>query len=64
MLDRTFRATASPVRELTRCAQCGKDLVAPIWSEHESEQSVRHLWSCEACGYEFETAVRFRARAA
>jgi ribosomal protein L37AE/L43A len=41
----------------TQCAQCGDPLVAPEWSEHVNERCVRHLWSCEACGYEFETAV-------
>jgi hypothetical protein len=39
------------------CAQCGDDLIAPEWSEHVSERYIRHLWSCEACGHEFETAV-------
>jgi ribosomal protein L37AE/L43A len=41
----------------TQCARCGDPLVAPEWSEHVNERCVRHLWSCEACGYEFETAV-------
>ena len=39
------------------CAQCGDALVAPDWSEHVNERCVRHLWSCEACGYRFETAI-------
>jgi ribosomal protein L37AE/L43A len=43
------------------CAQCGDALVAPEWSEHVSERCVRHLWSCEACGYEFETSIYLRA---
>jgi len=45
------------------CAQCGDALVAPEWSEHVSERCVRHLWSCEACGYEFETSIYVRAEA-
>jgi ribosomal protein L37AE/L43A len=45
------------------CAQCGDALVAPEWSEHVSERCVRHVWSCEACGYEFETAIYLRAEA-
>jgi hypothetical protein len=39
------------------CAQCDELLIAPIWSEHVTDSSIRHLWSCEACGYEFETTV-------
>jgi ribosomal protein L37AE/L43A len=48
----------------TQCAQCGDPLVAPEWSEHVNERCVRHLWSCEACGYEFETAVYLQEGAA
>jgi len=43
------------------CAQCGDLLIAPEWSEHVSERCIRHVWACEACGYEFETAVYLRA---
>jgi len=32
-------------------------------AEHVSERCVRHVWSCEACGYEFETSVYLRAEA-
>jgi hypothetical protein len=46
------------------CAQCGDAIVAPEWSEHVSERCVRHVWSCEACGYEFETAVYLSATVA
>ena len=41
------------------CAQCGHGLSAPTWSEELGEQRVRYLWSCRACGYEFETTVFF-----
>jgi hypothetical protein len=41
----------------TPCAECGDVVIAPEQSEHVSERYIRHLWSCEACGYEFETAV-------
>jgi len=44
-----------------RCPQCSTWLLAPDWSEHLSERCVRHTWSCEACGYEFETSVFFSA---
>jgi putative toxin-antitoxin system antitoxin component (TIGR02293 family) len=36
-------------------------LVAPGWSEYLNERCVRHSWSCENCGYEFETVVLFSA---
>ncbi len=44
-----------------QCAQCGGAIVAPECSEHRSERSVRNVWSCEACGYQFEHTVYFSA---
>ena len=43
------------------CAQCGGAIVAPEWSEHLSERCIRNVWSCEACGYQFEHTVYFSA---
>jgi ribosomal protein L37AE/L43A len=43
------------------CPQCSQWLLAPSWSEYLNERCVRHTWSCETCGYEFETAVYFPA---
>lgn len=43
------------------CAQCGESLFMPEWSEYVSERQVRHLWVCDACGYQFETTVAFAA---
>jgi ribosomal protein L37AE/L43A len=43
------------------CPQCNAWLLAPDWSEHLNERCVRHTWSCEACSYQFETAVFFPA---
>lgn len=45
----------------TQCAQCGADIIASEWSEYLSDHSVRNVWSCEACGYKFETAIYFSA---
>ncbi len=56
--------TIAPPSPTTSCAQCGDTLIAPEWSEHVDERCIRHLWSCEACGYEFETAVYLPANAA
>jgi hypothetical protein len=30
---------------------------APKWSAHLSDHRVRNVWSCDACGYQFEDAV-------
>jgi ribosomal protein L37AE/L43A len=40
-----------------KCAQCGADVIAPNWSEYLSDQRVRNVWSCEACGYQFEDTI-------
>ena len=45
------------VGTFTPCAQCGEELFAPEWSEHVNERCIRHLWTCDACGYQFETTV-------
>ena len=47
--------------EKNSCPQCRAWLLAPDWSEHLNERCVRHTWSCETCGYGFETAVFFPA---
>ncbi len=39
------------------CPQCSMRLFAPECSEHVNERCVRHAWTCDACGYEFETSV-------
>jgi ribosomal protein L37AE/L43A len=43
------------------CAQCGADLIAPEWSEYLSTSCVRNVWTCEACGYNFEDGIYFSA---
>jgi ribosomal protein L37AE/L43A len=47
---------------VTDCAQCGATIIAPEWSEHLSDRSVRNVWSCEACGYQFEHTAYLFAR--
>ena len=56
---RTRFRTASYPRLTNRCAQCGEVMFMPEWSEHLNERRVRHLWSCDTCGYRFETVVAF-----
>ena len=46
-------------RPFYQCAQCGAPIIADKWSEYMSERQVRNVWSCDACGYQFETAACF-----
>jgi ribosomal protein L37AE/L43A len=46
-------------RPFNLCAQCGAALIAPIWAEHLNDRHVRNVWSCETCGYQFETSAYF-----
>jgi len=41
----------------TSCDQCSDELIAPDRSEYVSKYHVRHFWSCENCGHEFEMSV-------
>ncbi len=58
-----FHHTSAPQRRAARatiaCAQCGEELAVPEWSEWLDNTRVRHLWTCSACGYAFETTVRY-----
>jgi uncharacterized protein with PIN domain len=45
------------------CAQCNARLIAPNWSEYVNEHQVRHSWSCESCGHQFETSDHLRFNA-
>ncbi len=40
------------------CIQCREVLISPNCSEYITESHIRHSWSCEACGSEFETSDR------
>lgn len=62
----TARAKRGIPRELqtrpaNECAQCGEAIFMPEWSEWLNPACARHLWQCDACGYSFETTVRFAA---
>ena len=58
------RAQADHPEFLAQCAQCGHPLAAPDWSEQIGPRRVRHLWSCTACDYQFETTVYFAEKQA
>lgn len=65
MRDRPVDAITNAIlRNPNPCAQCGAPLIAATWSEHLSERCIRHVWECEACGYQFETTVYLRSDAA
>lgn len=59
--EATWRLSASGANFFGRqaCPRCTYMLVAPDASQHVCERTVRHSWSCEACGNEFKTVVRF-----
>jgi ribosomal protein S27AE len=54
-------ARIARTRPTNECAQCGEAIFMPEWSEWLNPGCARHLWQCEACGYSFETTVRFAA---
>jgi ribosomal protein L37AE/L43A len=60
-----YHAVDAPMNAVLRnpnpCAQCGELFIAARWSEHLSERCVRHVWECDACGYQFETAIYLSA---
>ena len=39
------------------CPNCHAASIAVRLSRYVNERCVGNLWSCEACGYEFETTV-------
>ena len=43
------------------CAQCGKPIAKPIWSE-PGNSCVSYVWSCQACDYEFTSTAVFVTR--
>lgn len=54
---RKYRPAPEP-RLVNHCAQCGAMILLPEWSEYLDHARVRHLWTCQACDYRFETTVR------
>jgi hypothetical protein len=40
------------------CGWCRDTLIAPNWSEYVDANHIRHSWSCETCGSEFQTSAR------
>jgi predicted RNA-binding Zn-ribbon protein involved in translation (DUF1610 family) len=44
------------------CPNCSAYIIAATWSERLSDRCVRNVWSCDVCGFEFETAATFTMR--
>lgn len=40
------------------CAQCGKPIASPIWSE-PGPRCDAYVWHCDACDYEFTTLAMY-----
>jgi len=53
-------STNSSSRYGIACIECNARPIAPNRSEYVSECQVRHFWSCENCGHQFETSDRLR----
>ena len=44
-------------KPLHLCPNCAAYIIAATWSERVNERCVRNVWSCESCGFEFETSA-------
>ena len=53
------RVSGKPLR---LCTNCGDVMIAATSSKYVSERCVRNVWSCDACGFEFETAATLTMR--
>jgi hypothetical protein len=52
-------AKGASLTPLHICPNCAAYVVAATWSERVSDRCVRNVWSCDVCGFEFETAATF-----
>jgi hypothetical protein len=52
-------AKGASLTPLHICPKCAAYVVAATWSERVSDRCVRNVWSCDVCGFEFETAATF-----
>jgi hypothetical protein len=41
------------------CPRCQDLIIAATQSQHVSVNEIRHWWTCETCGHEFRTTVRW-----
>ena len=59
---RAYDVSCASGKPLHQCPHCSSYVIAATWSERASERCVRNVWSCEACGCEWETAAYFSVR--
>jgi ribosomal protein L37AE/L43A len=46
------------------CRKCGNTLAAPVFAEFfNEEQLILNFWSCNNCGFQFETEEQIRSEA-
>jgi len=57
ILERVSAALNASANQLRLCLNCSSYAVAVTWSERVSDRRVRDVWSCNACGCEFETSA-------
>jgi hypothetical protein len=60
-MESRYSFSSNRARPVVPCAQCGEALFAARWAEYLDDRRIRYLWSCEACGYEFESEARYPA---
>ena len=64
-LQSTLRSSSGRTRPfgLTSCPNCLETQIGPLASEYVSENGgegrIRHFWSCDGCGHEFQTSLEF-----
>ena len=61
-LQQVFGLDGASGKPLHLCANCSACIIAATRSERVSERCVRNVWSCDACGFEFETAAYLPVR--
>ena len=54
-----FGVNGANEKPLHLCPNCSAYIIAAAWSERVNDRCVRNVWSCEVCGFEFETAATF-----
>jgi ribosomal protein L37AE/L43A len=61
-VDRVLGVSGPTGKPLHLCPNCGAFIIAATWVERVSERCIRNVWSCEGCGYEFETSAYYGAK--
>ncbi len=54
--------TVSNLLGRPNCPRCGEPLFAAAATEFMGKGRILNFWSCDACEYEFQTAVKIPGR--